>query len=118
MSLAQYLKSFSRIRTYKDRKKWSALTTYQAPHKAFLLLSIMDMIAQGSIFENFIGPRFRVDGLAKDYEVLLSKRVVVAQNFPGHILTLTDRPIFTPEKENFWPDQDNLHWHRRNTCRR
>ena len=56
MSLAQYLKSFSRLRTYKDRKKWSALTTYQAPHKPFLLLSIMDLIAQGSINKNFIEP--------------------------------------------------------------
>ncbi|MFH1672305.1 MAG: hypothetical protein ABIF87_02600 [Pseudomonadota bacterium] len=51
MSLAKYLKSFSRLRTYKDRKKWFELTTYQAPHKPFLLLSIMDLIAQGSITE-------------------------------------------------------------------
>ena len=56
MSLAKYLKSFSRLRTYKDRKKWSALTTHQAPHKPFLLLSIMDLIAQGLISENFIEP--------------------------------------------------------------
>ena len=51
MSLAKYLKSFSRLRTYKDRKKWFELTTHQAPHKPFLLLSIMDLIAQGSITE-------------------------------------------------------------------
>jgi hypothetical protein len=39
MSLAQYLKRFSRLRTYKGRKPWSALTTYQAPpYKPFLLL--------------------------------------------------------------------------------
>ena len=60
MSLAQYLKSFSHLRTYKDRKKWSALTTYQAPHKPFLLLSIMDLIAQGSIAENFVEPSFEL----------------------------------------------------------
>jgi hypothetical protein len=30
MSLAQYLKSFSNLRTYKDQKKWSALTAFQA----------------------------------------------------------------------------------------
>ena len=60
MSLVQYLKSFSRLRTYKDRKKWSALTSYQAPHKPFLLLSIMDLIAQGSITENFIQPSFEL----------------------------------------------------------
>ena len=51
MPLDQYLKSFSRLRTYKDRKKWSALTTYQAPHKPFLLLSIMEPVVKGSITE-------------------------------------------------------------------
>jgi len=60
MSLVHYLISFSRLRTYKDRKKWSALTTYQAPHKPFLLLSIMDLIAQGSITQNFIQPSFEL----------------------------------------------------------
>ena len=317
MSLAQYLKSFSRLRTDKNRKRWSALTTYQAPHKPFLLLSIMDLISQGLIAQNFIEPSFelldtfntywnsimplgsktsmaypfprlKTDGfwylvpnpgyenqinidfssmaklrevcagarmddelfqfmcnpetreqlravliktyfaseiqskvagqgqvnfaayeyskellkvaetkadfesdkeeseqkkkvrdqgfrkaiitlyshrcalcgirmitpeghtivdaahvkpwkdsfddrptngmalcklchwsfdkglmsVSKKYEVLVSKRIMVEQNFPGHILTLTDRPIFTPEKESFWPTQDNLHWHR------
>ena len=58
MSLSQYLKSFSHLRTYKDRKKWSGLTTYQAPHKPFLLLSIMDLIAQGAITHNLIKPSF------------------------------------------------------------
>ncbi len=323
MSLEQYLKSFSRLRTDKNRKRWSALTTYQAPHKPFLLLSIMDLIAQGLITQNFIEPSFelldtfntywnsvmplgsktsmaypfprlKTDGfwylepnpgyenqinidfssmtklrevcagarmdeelfqllcspetreqlrailiktyfapeiqskvagqgmvnyaafqysiellkvaetkasfkpdteeseqkkkvrdqgfrkaiitlyshrcalcgirmltpeghtivdaahvkpwkdsfddrptngmalcklchwsfdkglmsVGKKYEVLVSKRIMVEQNYPGHILTLTDRPIFTPEQENFWPAQDNLQWHRRNAFRR
>jgi len=51
MSLDQYLRSFSRLRTDKNCKRWSALTSHQAPHKPFLLLSIMDLIAQGSITE-------------------------------------------------------------------
>jgi putative restriction endonuclease len=55
--------------------------------------------------------------VGKEYEVLVSKRVSVEKNYPGHILTLTDRPIFTPEKEKFYPAQDNLNWHRRNTFR-
>ena len=46
MPLDQYIRSFSHLLTYKDRKKWSSLTIYQAPHKPFLLLSIMDLIAQ------------------------------------------------------------------------
>jgi putative restriction endonuclease len=60
MPLVQYLKSFSRLRTDKNRKRWSALTTHKAPHKPFLLLSIMDLIAQGAITENFIEPSFEL----------------------------------------------------------
>lgn len=51
--------------------------------------------------------------VGKRYEVLVSRRVKKEHNYPGHILTLTDRPIFTPEKETFWPAQDNLQWHRK-----
>jgi putative restriction endonuclease len=58
--LAEYLKRFSRLRTDKDRKRWSALTTHQAPHKPFVLLSVMDLIAQGIITENFIEPSFEL----------------------------------------------------------
>jgi putative restriction endonuclease len=51
--LDKYLKSFSRLRTDKNHKRWPALTTHQAPHKPFPLLSIMDLIVHGSITENF-----------------------------------------------------------------
>ena len=50
--------------------------------------------------------------VGKKYEVLVSKRVQVEQNLPGHILTLRDRSIFTPEEDKFWPAQENLEWHR------
>ncbi len=46
------------------------------------------------------------------YEVLVSKAVNINQNYPGHILTLSDRNIIKPEKIDFWPDQKNLEWHR------
>lgn len=58
MPLDQYLMSFSRLWTDRNRNRWSALTTYQAPHKPFLLLSIIDLIAQGAITDNFIKPSF------------------------------------------------------------
>jgi len=60
MSLSQYLKSFSRLRTDKNRKRWSALTTYQAPHKPFLLLSIMDLIAPFSRRNKKVSGRPRI----------------------------------------------------------
>lgn len=56
--------------------------------------------------------------VGKEYEVLVSKRVSIEQNYPGHILTLTDRNIFKPDEPKFWPAQDNLQWHRKNLFRR
>jgi putative restriction endonuclease len=53
--------------------------------------------------------------VGKKYEVLVSKRVQVERNLPGHILTLRDRSIFTPEEQKFWPSQDNFEYHRRET---
>ncbi|MEJ2725529.1 MAG: HNH endonuclease [Deltaproteobacteria bacterium] len=46
------------------------------------------------------------------YEVLVSRKIQVEQNLPGHILTLRDRPIFTPAENHYWPSQDNLDDHR------
>jgi putative restriction endonuclease len=47
------------------------------------------------------------------FEVLVSKRVQVEQNLPGHILTLRDRHIFTPNENQYWPAQDNFEYHRK-----
>ena len=58
--LDQYIKSFSRLRTDKNRKCWSALTTYQAPHKPFLLLSIMYLTAQSLLLKKKASGRPRI----------------------------------------------------------
>ncbi|BCO09899.1 HNH endonuclease [Desulfolithobacter dissulfuricans] len=58
--LAHYLQSLSTLRTDKNRNRWSAATCFRAPHKSFLLLSIFDLIASGSITENFIEPSFEL----------------------------------------------------------
>jgi len=55
--------------------------------------------------------------VGSDYEVLVSKRVRMDRNLPGHMMTLADRRIFTPEEQKFWPDQSNLEWHRSRTFR-
>ncbi|MFH1934976.1 MAG: hypothetical protein ABIN18_25845 [Pseudomonadota bacterium] len=47
--LEKYLKSFSNLRTDKNCKRYPALTDHRAPHKPFLLLSVMDLMAQGQI---------------------------------------------------------------------
>lgn len=56
----KYLKSFSNLRTDKNRNRYPAITDHRAPHKPFLLLSIMDLIAQGQITENFIDPSYEL----------------------------------------------------------
>jgi len=60
MSVDEYLKKLSRLKTDKGRQRWSVATCHRAPHKPFLLLSIMDLIAQGQILENFIEPSFEL----------------------------------------------------------
>jgi putative restriction endonuclease len=57
-------------------------------------------------------------GVSNNYEVLVSKSVAIEKNLPGHIQMLTYRPIIKPDKETFWPAQDNLNWHRKNTFRK
>jgi len=47
------------------------------------------------------------------FEVLVSRRVQIEKNLPGHILTFRDRQIFTPTETRYWPAQDNLDYHRR-----
>lgn len=48
-TLDNFIVKFSSLRTDKDRKRWSALTTHQAPHKPFVLPSVMDLMAEGVI---------------------------------------------------------------------
>lgn len=47
---------FAKLRTDKGRDRYPEITYHRAPHKPFLLLSIMDLIAQGRITENLIEP--------------------------------------------------------------
>jgi len=58
--LERYIKKFLTLRTDKNRNKWSGITKHQAPHKPLLLLSVMDLFAQGQITENFIEPSFEL----------------------------------------------------------
>lgn len=55
-----YLAAFAKLRTDRNRNRWSAETCYCAPHKPFLLLAILDQIAQGGIVSNFVEPSFEL----------------------------------------------------------
>lgn len=52
--LANYLKSFENLRTDVNRNRWSSVTKHRAPYKPLLLLTVLDLISQGIIKDNFI----------------------------------------------------------------
>ena len=52
--LKQYLQMFARLRTDKGRNRYPEITYHRAPHKPLLLLSVMDLIAQGRITQDLI----------------------------------------------------------------
>ena len=49
---------FENLRTDRGRDRYPEITYHRAPHKPFLLLTVMDLIAQGRITENLIEPSF------------------------------------------------------------
>ena len=53
-TLEKYLQMFAKLRTDKGRDRYPQITYHRAPHKPFLLLSVMDLIAQGRITEDLI----------------------------------------------------------------
>jgi putative restriction endonuclease len=60
MSLEKYLQMFENLRTDRGRDRYPAITCHRAPHKPFLLLSVMDLIAQGRITQNLIEPSYEL----------------------------------------------------------
>ena len=53
----------------------------------------------------------------KQYHVLVSPVVRSDSNLPGHIMTLSDRPMFRPTESRHWPGQENFAWHRKERFR-
>lgn len=54
----------------------------------------------------------------QQYHVLISPAVRSDSNLPGHIMTLSDRPMFRPPESRHWPDQENFAWHRKERFRK
>jgi len=58
--LEAYLQKLSNLRTDRGRDRYPSATNHRAPHKPFLLLSILDLITQGIVQDNFIEPSFEL----------------------------------------------------------
>jgi putative restriction endonuclease len=78
--LEKYFQMFATLRTDRGRQRYPQITYHRAPHKPFLLLSVMDLIAQGRITANLIEPSYRMLGDGPEivnfviYQGLISQR--------------------------------------------
>jgi putative restriction endonuclease len=52
--LDEYIKRFGRLHTDKNKKRWDQRTTFRAPHKPRVLLSVLDRFAEGAIQSNLV----------------------------------------------------------------
>jgi putative restriction endonuclease len=52
----KYAQAFAKLSVDRNRNRWPAATLHASPYKPLLLLSVMDMIAEGSITSNRIPP--------------------------------------------------------------
>jgi len=58
--LDKYLQMFAKLRTDRGRDRYPEITYHRAPHKPFLILSVMELIAQGLITQNLIEPSYEL----------------------------------------------------------
>jgi predicted restriction endonuclease len=65
--LEPYLQKFANLRTDRGGDRYSEITYHRAPHKPFLLLSVMDLIAQGRITQKLIEPSYEL-GFGSDHD--------------------------------------------------
>ena len=65
--LEKYIEVFSNLNTDKAKARWTAATMHRAPHKPLLLLSILDLFAEGAIVENLIQPDIELSEIFAHY---------------------------------------------------
>ncbi len=58
--LQKSLQMSAKLRTERGRDRYSEITYHRAPQKPFLLLSLMDLIAQDRITQNLIEPSYEL----------------------------------------------------------
>jgi putative restriction endonuclease len=86
--LSNYVKAFSSLHTNITKR-------YKAPHKAILLLSVIDLIEEGYI----VSPRIALtDTLEDKFKALWSRYLGRSTVFKAHIT----KPFFHMQHEDFW----------------
>jgi len=88
-----YIKRFAKLRTDASPARWPVATCHRAPYKPFLLLAIIDLIAQGVIQTNFI--EFKAD-LIDIFDLYWAK--IMSREKPSNPVL----PFFHMHREGFW----------------
>lgn len=92
-TLEQYAEQFEHLRKDKNQNRYPGSTKHAAPHKPFLLLSVLDLFAEEALDENVIELDPRLLDLFNGYweRIMLEKR-------RGNIAL----PFFHLSSEGFW----------------
>lgn len=56
--------------------------------------------------------------LTDSYTIKTSRQLHKGDNLPRYLNELEGRKLRLPQEKSFWPDPENLHWHRRHVFRR
>jgi putative restriction endonuclease len=91
--LTHYVKLFSSLRTASGKDKFPDATLHRAPHKPLLLLTVLDLAAQGSLTTNLIPLRPELGDLFVAYW----KRVMPSDRSGNLSL-----PFFHLKSDGFW----------------
>lgn len=88
-----YAEQFRQLRKDKNQNRYPASTRHAAPHKPFLLLSVLDLFAEGTLGKNVIEPNPRLLDLFTGYWDL-----IMPKQRRGNIAL----PFYHLSSEGFW----------------
>ena len=91
--LDRYVDIFVNLKIDQNKNAWPESTRYQSPHKPLLLMSVIDMVAQGSMTENFVEPTFDFIEIFNEYWATVSALLPDCQ-MASNFLAL--------EEDKFW----------------
>ena len=91
--MPDYLQQLTHLNTHKNRNHWSDQTMFQAPHKPFLLLAVVDLAVQGDITSPFVEPSFELIERFNHYWDLL---------LPPDRKRNPAYPFYHLQREEFW----------------
>lgn len=95
----KYLQAFARLKVDRNRNRWPEVTRNASPYKPLMLLTVMDLIAEGRITANRIEPSFELAEAFNTYCFNI---------LPAGMKGTPSMPFYHLKTDGFWhlvPDQ-------------